>query len=36
MTAPHLFCFGMGYTALALGRRLAADGWVIGGTSRSA
>jgi nucleoside-diphosphate-sugar epimerase len=36
MTAPHLFCFGLGYTALALARQLAAGGWVISGTCRSA
>ena len=28
MSAPHLFCFGLGYSALALGRRLAAAGLV--------
>jgi nucleoside-diphosphate-sugar epimerase len=31
---PHLFCFGLGYTALALARRLAAQGWRISGTTR--
>ena len=31
---PRLFCFGLGYTALALARRLAAVGWQIGGTCR--
>ena len=35
MTAPYLFCFGLGYTALALGRRLAAEGWAAGGTCRT-
>jgi nucleoside-diphosphate-sugar epimerase len=35
MTSPHLFCFGFGYTALALARRLAAEGWVVSGTCRS-
>ena len=35
MTSPHLFCFGLGYTALALGRRLSADGWTISGTCRT-
>jgi nucleoside-diphosphate-sugar epimerase len=35
MTAPHLFCFGVGYTALALGRRLSAEGWTISGTCRT-
>ena len=32
---PFLFCFGLGYTAQALGRVLAAEGWRIAGTSRS-
>ena len=27
MTGSHLFCFGLGYSALALARRLAASGW---------
>ncbi len=31
-----LFCFGLGYTARTLARMLAADGWRVGGTSRSA
>ena len=31
-----LFCFGMGYTAQALARRLASAGWLIAGTSRDA
>jgi nucleoside-diphosphate-sugar epimerase len=35
MTAPRLFCFGLGYTALALARRLAAGGWDVSGTRRS-
>src|SRR5438128_744367 len=35
MTAPHLFCFGFGYTARALGCRLAAGGWFVGGTCRT-
>jgi nucleoside-diphosphate-sugar epimerase len=30
------FCFGMGYTAQALARRLASAGWLISGTSRDA
>lgn len=34
--APHLFCFGFGYTARVLARRLAAEGWRITGTCRSA
>ncbi|MFQ5564369.1 MAG: SDR family NAD(P)-dependent oxidoreductase [Parvularculaceae bacterium] len=32
----RLFCFGYGYTARALARRLAADGWLIAATARSA
>ena len=35
MTARHLFCFGLGYTARALGRCLAASGWVVRGTCRT-
>jgi nucleoside-diphosphate-sugar epimerase len=35
MTAPRIFCFGLGYTALALARRLAAGGWDVSGTRRS-
>jgi nucleoside-diphosphate-sugar epimerase len=35
MSRSHLFCFGLGYTALALGRRLVASGWVVTGTCRS-
>ena len=31
-----LFCFGLGYSAEALARRLAANGWQIAGTSRTA
>src|SRR5262249_58019266 len=31
----HLFCFGIGYTARALARRLAAAGWIVGGTCRT-
>jgi nucleoside-diphosphate-sugar epimerase len=31
----HLFCFGLGYSALALARMLAAEGWTVTGTSRS-
>jgi nucleoside-diphosphate-sugar epimerase len=33
---PTLFCFGLGYTASALARRLLARGWSVRGTSRSA
>src|SRR5438105_9842462 len=36
MTVPHLFCFGFGYTARVLARRLAAEGWIVGGTCRTA
>ncbi len=36
MTGSHLFCFGFGYSALALARRLMASGWVVTGTCRSA
>jgi nucleoside-diphosphate-sugar epimerase len=31
----RLFCFGLGFTARALARRLIADGWRVAGTSRS-
>lgn len=31
---PRLFCFGLGYTAGALGRRLKAQGWRVAGTCR--
>jgi nucleoside-diphosphate-sugar epimerase len=30
----HLFCYGLGYSAMALAQRLAAEGWEIGGTCR--
>jgi nucleoside-diphosphate-sugar epimerase len=33
---PRLFCFGLGYTALALARRLMAEGWQVAGTTRTA
>src|SRR6202011_2857516 len=33
---PRLFCFGLGYTALMLARRLQARGWAIAGTCQSA
>ncbi len=36
MTRSHLFCFGLGYSALTLARRLAASGWLLTGTCRSA
>jgi nucleoside-diphosphate-sugar epimerase len=32
---PHLICFGLGYSARAAARRLAAQGWRITGTARS-
>lgn len=31
-----LYCFGLGYSALALARRLRGEGWRVGGTVRSA
>jgi nucleoside-diphosphate-sugar epimerase len=34
-TMNHLFCFGLGYSARCLARRLAAEGWRVTGTSRS-
>lgn len=33
---PRLFCFGLGYSALALARRLQAEGWSVAGTCRTA
>ena len=35
-TPPLLFCFGLGYSALALARSLQASGWQVAGTCRSA
>ncbi|MCZ6764901.1 MAG: SDR family oxidoreductase [Alphaproteobacteria bacterium] len=35
MTAGHLFCFGLGYTAAALAERLRTKGWRISGTRRA-
>lgn len=32
----RLFCFGLGFSALALARSLLTEGWVIAGTTRSA
>ncbi len=32
--APHLFCFGLGYSARALAKRLMAEGWAVSGTCR--
>ncbi|MFQ5985657.1 MAG: SDR family oxidoreductase [Alphaproteobacteria bacterium] len=34
-TAPRLFCFGLGYSALALGQAVRAEGWRVAGTCRS-
>lgn len=34
-SAPHLFCFGLGYSATALGQRLMREGWRVSGTCRS-
>ncbi len=31
----HLFCFGLGYSARALARLVAAEGWVVRGTCRT-
>jgi nucleoside-diphosphate-sugar epimerase len=36
MSGSHLFCFGLGYSASALARLLAAEDWVVSGTCRSA
>lgn len=33
---PHLFCFGLGYTATALAKRLLGEGWRVSGTCRRA
>jgi nucleoside-diphosphate-sugar epimerase len=33
---PHLFCFGLGYTALGLARALTVQGWRVTGTCRDA
>lgn len=32
---PHLFCFGMGFSARALANRLKGEGWKVSGTCRS-
>ena len=34
-TASRLFCFGLGFSARTLGRRLLATGWQVAGTTRS-
>ncbi len=36
MTRPHLFCFGLGYSGLALAPLVAAEGWTVSGTCRTA
>src|SRR5579859_6076009 len=36
MPSPRLFCFGLGYSAMALARRLQPRGWRIAGTCRTA
>lgn len=33
--SPHLFCFGLGYSAGRLASRLLKEGWVVSGTCRS-
>ena len=33
--SPHLFCFGLGYSAMALAGRLFDEGWRISGTHRA-
>lgn len=35
MPQPRLFCFGLGYSALALARALRSEGWRVAGTCRS-
>jgi nucleoside-diphosphate-sugar epimerase len=35
MSAQHLFCFGLGYSAVALARRVTTAGWSVTGTCRS-
>lgn len=32
---PRFFCFGLGFSAMALARRLLAEGWRVGGTCRT-
>jgi nucleoside-diphosphate-sugar epimerase len=36
IVSARLFCFGLGYTALALARALKPEGWRVAGTTRSA
>jgi len=33
--SPHLFCFGLGYSALTLAQLVMAEGWTVSGTCRS-
>ena len=33
--APHLFCFGLGYSATRIAERLMREGWAVSGTCRS-
>jgi nucleoside-diphosphate-sugar epimerase len=35
VSQPHLFCFGLGYSAMALARRLTAAGWTVTGSCRT-
>jgi nucleoside-diphosphate-sugar epimerase len=35
VSRPHLFCFGLGYSAMTLARRLTAAGWTVTGTCRT-
>jgi nucleoside-diphosphate-sugar epimerase len=35
MTAPRLFCFGLGYSPMVLAERLLPRGWRVAGTTRS-
>jgi nucleoside-diphosphate-sugar epimerase len=35
MSTPRLFCFGLGYSARAVARRLVRSGWTVTGTCRS-
>ena len=35
MTLPHLFIFGLGYTATALAHKALAQGWRVSGTTSS-
>ena len=35
MSRPHLFCFGLGYSAMTLARRLTAMEWTVTGTCRT-